>query len=232
MTITIATGGHQALRDGIVQGGGPVVARRQALALARCGVKARLLDIEPGKAARHLEAWSWSGGGVEVEVNSWQGPINTAAPYLPESVRAVANIIEQNGKEDFLFVQEDGFGTVAEAAKALARHSVYQPNDYGFLCGRAWFLRGDGRRCDMLPAPGKCAHCQLTGRTLGETFALKGFYLGETLGLRLAPIFALRTKSSVRGGESQEHFSILRLFQMVHSTVCAHGRGPEAARNK
>jgi glycosyltransferase involved in cell wall biosynthesis len=187
-------------------GGAPVVAARQARALEQCGAEVTLLDLDADPAAG--EGWSelWTLANSDVPVVSFTAPFSATSPYAPASL-AAGHAALQHVKEDYLLVQEGWFGTIPVAAKEEGRTVVWQPNDYSFLCSRAWFLKGDGTRCDMIPEPRKCAACQVKGRSLFETAALRTFAGIEQLlsNSRLPKIHTLR-KTAFNRAESVPRF--------------------------
>jgi glycosyltransferase involved in cell wall biosynthesis len=186
MRLTIVTTSQRALREGRIVGGAPVVAARQARALERCGAEVALLDLDAGPAGSEERTEHWTLADSNVPVVSFTAPASQTSPYSPASL-AAGHAALQHVKEDYLLVQEGWFGTIPVAAKEERRTVVWQPNDYSFLCARSWFLRGDGTRCDMVPEPRKCEACQLKGRSITETAALKALAYMERAGLKRFP---------------------------------------------
>lgn len=183
MRIEIVTSGQKGLAAGKIVGGGPMVATRQARALARRGIQVQLIDLNVGHGSPTSltkEKWTTSDG---LSVTTWTLPFDIANPFDPETVGALTSAFLDEPSADFTLIQDALFGAVGRAACASGRYRVWQPNDYSFLCSRSWFLKANGQRCDMQPEVRKCVECQLNGRTLIETAALRASMLFSAVGI-------------------------------------------------
>lgn len=190
-------------------GGAPVVAKRQAVALAELGHDVNLLDVtdQPGaEAFRRDEAWMLDEAKVTVE--SWVGPFaqrgtkDTKCSEITEILRLAVGGVLLN--------QESWCVSLMQAAKSIGLKVVLQPNDYSFMCGRTWLLKGDGKQCSVNVGPKDCWNCQVNGRTILETLALHALSGLEAMGIPgpYPKIRSLQKNASARIGDLGQLLSL------------------------
>lgn len=234
--ISIVTSGQRALRDGKIVGGGPVVARRQALALAGLGCGVRLIDLAtvPDGPSRKVETWQW-GEASGVAVESWELFTDSVEPFGEKSVAAAEQVLGAYATDSGpVLVQDALLGSVAAAARRLNLPAIWQPNDYSFVCARSWLLTGAGRRCEVEAAREVCGRCQLKGRGAFETAVLHAFYLANRCGFASTPIHVGRLVEAAgnRGAHARPFVASFSHFiaqsQPMFDVLVRYGAAPES----
>jgi glycosyltransferase involved in cell wall biosynthesis len=235
-SLSIVTSGQRALRDGRIVGGGPVVARRQALALAGLGCGVRLIDLAavPDGPSRKVETWQW-GEASGVTVESWELFADAVDAFGEQSVAAAEQVLASYGAGAGPFLVQDALlGSVAAASRRLKLPAIWQPNDYSFVCARSWLLTGSGRRCEVEAGRDVCGGCQLKGRGVFETAVLHAFFLANRCGFASTPIHVGRLVEAAgnRGGNARGFVGSFSHFiaqsQPMHDVLVRYGASPES----